>query len=269
MPPLLHVQLSAGYGSSTVLHQVDLSVEPGDRLGLVGTSGAGKSTLVLALLGLLPWRRGWAKGEVLFEGRNLLTMPEREARTLRGRRIALVPQSPMSSLNAAVSLRTHFEQAWKAHKGGPDLNARLDRLMGQMQLSATAEFLKRKPGQISVGQAQRCVIALALLHSPALLIADEPTSALDPATQAEILDLLADMSRTDRTALLYISHDLLSVLRLCDRLAVLDRGHVVECLDVATLEQEARDPATRALLATLPAPASVLLGYRRTPLKLE
>jgi ABC-type dipeptide/oligopeptide/nickel transport system ATPase component len=131
----------------------------------------------------------------------------------------------------------------------------------EVQLPAgDKDFLRRKPGQISVGQAQRVLIALALLHRPSILIADEPTSALDPVTQAEILRLLRQLNQRHGTALLYISHDLVSVLQLCGRLAVLHAGVVAECLPVALIEQ-ARHPATLALLRLLPAPVSALLAY--------
>jgi ABC-type glutathione transport system ATPase component len=235
-------------------------------MGLVGTSGAGKSTLALALMGLLPWRRGWTKGQVLFEGKDILSMKEGEARHIRGKRVALVPQSPTSALNSALSLRKHFEEAWKAHEDSSPkrLSLRLEELMEQVHLPTTDSFLARKPGEVSVGQAQRVVIALALLHRPAVLIADEPTSALDPETRVEILDLLRRSNRNDRTALLYISHDLLSVLQLCERMAVLDRGRIAECLAVDRIGEEARHPATLSLLRTLPAPPDVLRRYSQS-----
>ncbi len=230
---------------------------------MVGASGAGKSTLVLALLGLLPWRGGWAKGEVLLDGVNLLRLKERDARRWRGKRVALVPQSPMSALNGAVSLQRHFEEAWRAHE--PRLDAafagRVRELMRQVCLPEEAEFLRRKPDAVSVGQAQRAVLALALLHRPALLIADEPTSSLDPVTQAEILTLLHETNRRDGTALLYVSHDLLSVLGFCERLAVLDNGGLVEDVPIRDLLAGTRHPTTAALLGTLPVPLSTLLDY--------
>jgi ABC-type glutathione transport system ATPase component len=267
---LLKVRLSAGYARTTVLGDVRFDLQPGESLGLIGTSGAGKSTLVLALLGLLPWRGGFARGEVLFEGKNLLGMPEGEARQLRGRRFALVPQSPMTALNGALSLDRHFKEAWKAHQGqqqrngrGDVFEARVRELCEQMQLPAGPKFLARQPGSISVGQAQRVLIALALLHRPTLVIADEPTSALDPATQAEVVRLLRRLNRESGTALLYISHDLTSVLQLCDRVAVLDGGSIVECLSADTIGREARHPATLSLLNTLPVPAEVLRAYRQ------
>lgn len=235
-------------------------------MGLVGTSGAGKSTLVLALMGLLPWRKGWTRGHVLLDGKNILSMKESTARSMRGKCIALVPQSPTSSLNSALSLRRHFEEAWKAHENSAprQLSLRVGELMEQVHLPTDHLFLERKPGAVSVGQAQRVVIALALLHRPAVLIADEPTSALDPGTQVDILDLLRRVNHDDGTALLYISHDLLSVLQFCQSMAVLDGGRIAECLAVERIGEEASHPATLALLRTLPAPPDVLLKYSRS-----
>jgi peptide/nickel transport system ATP-binding protein len=261
--PMLQVHLRAEYGKRCVLSDVRFDLCAGEALGMVGTSGAGKTTLVMALLGLLPWRGGKTTGEVLIDGNNLLTMPAREARNIRGKRIALVPQSPMTALNSAVSLRSHFDEAWRAHEstGKKVLEERLRQLMREVQLPADdIGFLLRKPGQISVGQAQRVLIALALLHRPAILIADEPTSAMDPVTQAEIISLLRQLNRQNGTALLYISHDLLSELQLCDRLAVLHSGAIAECVPVAQIDR-ARHPATLSLLRSLPVPVEALLSH--------
>jgi ABC-type glutathione transport system ATPase component len=263
--PALQVRLRAKYGARCVLKDVRFDLCAGEALGMIGTSGAGKTTLAMALLGLLKWRGGRASGEVLIDGKNLLNLPAREARRMRGKRIALIPQSPMTALNAAVSLRSHLEEAWRAHEsaGRKALEPRLKQLMQEVQLPGDDGFLRRKPGEISVGQAQRVLIALALLHRPSILIADEPTSALDPVTQAEIVRLLRKLNRRNGTALFYISHDLVSVLQLCERLAVLDDGAIAECLPVARIDQ-ARHPATLALLRALPVPAQVLLSHRRT-----
>lgn len=264
--PVMQVRLRANYGKRCVLKDVQFDLCAGEALGMVGTSGAGKTTLAMALLGLLQWRGGKASGEVLIDGINLLTMPAGEARRIRGNTIALVPQSPMSALNSAVSLQSHFDEAWRAHEstGQKALQSRLRQLMEEVQLPADdMDFLRRKPGQISVGQAQRVLIALALLHRPSILIADEPTSALDPVTQAEILKLLRQLNRRHGTALLYISHDLVSVLQLCDRLAVLHSGVIAECVPVAQIEQ-ASHAATLSLLRSLPVPVRVLLSHCRT-----
>ncbi len=260
--PLLQADFCAGYGKQTVAEEIRFELQTGDRLGLVGTSGTGKSTLALALMGLLPWKRGWTTGKVLFEGRDLLALSGKELRGVLGRRIALVPQSPSSALNTALSLRVHFEEAWKAHSSGKsELRARLKTLLDQVHLPSDEQFLARRPLEISVGQAQRVVLALALLHRPALLIADEPTSALDPCNQAEVLHLLQQANRDDGTALLYISHDLLSVLQLCRNLAVLHAGRMVESIAVDEIETQAQHPATLALLRSLPVPVEVLWSY--------
>jgi ABC-type glutathione transport system ATPase component len=261
--PVMQVRLRAEYGKRCVLREVEFNLCAGEALGMIGTSGAGKTTLAMALLGLLAWRGGKADGEVLIDGCNLLAMAPSEARRMRGKKIALVPQSPMTALNAAVSLRSHFDEAWRAHEpaGRKTLEPRLQELMDEVQLpSGDDSFLRRKPGQISIGQAQRVLIALALLHRPSILIADEPTSALDPVTQAEIVKLLRQLNRRNGTALLYISHDLTSVLQLCHRLAVLDAGSIAECVQVREADR-AQHPATLSLLHALPVPVGVLLSH--------
>jgi len=229
---------------------------------MVGTSGAGKTTLVLSLLGLSAYRGGKVTGEVLLDGINLLTLSGREARRIRGKRVSLIPQSPMTALNPAVSLRSHFEAAWRAHEstGKAVLEPRLQQLMEELQLPANEAFLRSKSGQISVGQAQRVLIALALLHRPSIVIADEPTSALDPVTQVEIIKLLRQLNRRHGTALFYISHDLSSVLHLCDSFLVLDSGTIAERVKVTEIDQ-AHHPATLALLGALPVPVQMLLSY--------
>jgi ABC-type glutathione transport system ATPase component len=260
---LLHVELDAGYAGKPVLRGVRFDLERGQILGLVGSSGAGKSTLVLSLLGLLPLRGGRVSGQVMLDGENLLSLPPRRLRALLGRSVALIPQSPMTALNAAISLESHFREAWRAHRGRDRdaMHARVCELLAEVQLPSDAEFLRRRPSEISVGQAQRVLIALALLHQPALLIADEPTSALDPVTQTQIVQLLRTLNRRHNGTLLYISHDLISVLQLADRIAVLDAGTIVESLPVADLDR-AQHPATLALLNALPVPAEVLLRFR-------
>jgi peptide/nickel transport system ATP-binding protein len=261
--PLLRIRLSAGFSGGTVLRDIAFELQRGEILGLVGSSGAGKSTLVLSLLGLLPWRGGQVSGEVIMAGRNLLTLPEKDLRQLRGRSVAMVPQSPMTALNAAISLRSHFREAWRAHdkRGRAPLIERVRELMAEVQLPTDDAFLRRRPSQISVGQAQRVLIALALLHRPALIVADEPTSALDPVTQVQIVDLLRSLNRRHGTTLLYISHDLISVIRLCDRIAVLDNGTIVESLPAGEIGR-ARHATSRALLQALPVPPDALLRFR-------
>lgn len=268
--PLLRVNLSAEYAGKPVLRDVRFDLAPGEVLGLVGSSGAGKSTLVFSLLGLLPWRGGTVSGEVAFAGRPMLGLPERKLRALRGRRIALIPQSPMTALNPAISLQRHFAEAWKAHSSGHQIEgqSRVRELLAEVKLPRDPDFLRRRPTEISVGQAQRVLIAMGLLHAPELIIADEPTSALDPVTQTQIVDLLKHLNRKHRVALLYVSHDLVSVLQLSDKIAVLDQGTIVETLPVGELDR-ARHPATTALLRALPVPIEILLRFRNRERNVE
>lgn len=252
--PLLAVSLSVDYRSKPrTLDNVQLSMTSGEILAVVGESGSGKSTLALAIMGLLGWRGGEARGEVLFEGRNILRLPEKEKRALRGNRIALVPQSPLTALNPALRLRRQFEEAWRAHSAGAGLWERVSELLARVQLPERDSFLDRYPRQLSVGMAQRVLIAMALLHRPKLLVADEPTSALDAITQTEILDLFAGLNRHSQAGVLFISHDLLSVARLSHRVVILYQGQLVETGPTREIFESPSDPYTRRLIAALPA----------------
>jgi ABC-type dipeptide/oligopeptide/nickel transport system ATPase component len=252
---LLDLRLSAGYpGKAGVLRNLRIELRRGEILGLVGQSGCGKSTLALAILKLLYLKRGTAEGSIVFDGRDLMPWPEREMRSLRGRDIALVLQSPMSSLNPALRIGKQLEEAWNIHQHSTrneSEKALLDSLEN-VSLPADANFLRRYPAELSVGQAQRVLIAMAVLHKPALLIADEPTSALDVITQAEILQLFSALNRKLGMSILYISHDLLSVATISHRVAVMDQGEIVECRTTADLFTNPDQPYTRKLIAALP-----------------
>ena len=249
MTALLAVRASAEYGGKRVLHDVSFSIEPGEALGLVGQSGSGKSTLAFAILGLLGMRNGRVAGSIQFQGRELNGLPDRDLRVLRGRQMGFVPQSPSAALNPLLQLRTHLDEAWRAHaKGKPAFRDVLE----SVSLPGDDAFLKRYPGQLSVGQGQRFLIAMSILHGPSLLIADEPTSALDVITQAEILSLFARLNRELGMALLYISHDLLSIAALCRRVAILREGKLVECGTAEQIFQEPRHEYTRELVEAIP-----------------
>ena len=253
MTSLLHARLSVDYPNKPgVLRDVEIDVGEGEILGLVGESGSGKSTIALALLRLLEHKGASITGEILFAGRDLLRLRSSEMRQIRGRDIALVLQSPLASLNPALRIGTQMAEAWRAHQSGPEAKrAWKDRaleLFERVSLPAEESFLERYPRQLSVGQAQRVLIAMAVLHRPRLLIADEPTSALDAITQREILDLFRSLNRELNMAMLFVSHDLLAVASLCSRIAILQRGQIVES---GATEQMFRDPRTadtRALL---------------------
>lgn len=252
---LLSARLSLRYGDRPpVLREVEINIRRGEVLGLVGQSGSGKSTLAMAILGLLDGKRVHAEGRIEFEGRDLVQLRERELRTLRGRKLALVLQSPLSSLNPALKIRTQLKEAWRAHASGSreDCDIAIRSALGSVSLPSSDEFLRKHPSQMSVGQAQRVLIAMAVMHRPALLIADEATSALDVITQSEILALFRELNRTTGMAILYISHDLASVAGICDRIAILHQGEIVE---LGTTEQVLTNPRheyTQRLMAALP-----------------
>jgi len=255
--PLLSLHLDAAYpGKPAVLRNLSLEIKRGEILGLVGRSGCGKSTLALAILRLLDLKRGQVTGSIHFNGRDLLSLRERKMRQLRGKEIGLVLQSPMSSLNPALKIGTQLTEAWKAHARGTREECRralLDALEN-VSLPDAESFLAHYPSELSVGQAQRVLIAMAILHRPPLLIADEPTSALDLITQADILRLFAGLSRKLTMSILYISHDLLSVATISDRVAVMEQGEIVECGSTREIFSAPQKAYTRKLIQSLPIP---------------
>jgi ABC-type glutathione transport system ATPase component len=254
--PLLSLNVSVDYASKPgVLRNVMLDVHPGEIVGLVGQSGSGKSTLAMTILRLVNLNGGRARGSVHFNGRDLMTLDERELRRIRGKEIGLVLQSPMSALNPALKIGTQLKEAWRCQGGeSAAWNARVMELLESVSLPPDESFLRKYPRQLSVGLAQRVLIAMSILHRPALLLADEPTSALDVITQSEILELFERLSRELNMAVLFISHDLLSVARLCQRVAILHAGEIVEVAETRQIFEAPCHPYTQRLVAALPSP---------------
>jgi ABC-type dipeptide/oligopeptide/nickel transport system ATPase component len=250
--PLLRLRLSADYsGKPGVLREVSLEVGAGEIVGLVGRSGEGKSTIAWSILGLLALRGGQCRGEILFRDIDLLRLKDAAMRRLRGKEIGLVPQSPLAALNPNLRLDAQLAEAWRAHeRGARDWTS----LLESVSLPADRTFLRQYPRNLSVGLAQRFLIALAIMHRPALLLADEPTSALDSITQAEILRLFERLNREQGVAILYISHDLASVASLCRRVAILHEGEIVECAPVESVFSDPQHSYTRKLIAAIPRP---------------
>jgi ABC-type dipeptide/oligopeptide/nickel transport system ATPase component len=262
---LLSAHLTVRYGDKPpVLRGVAIDIQRGEVLGLVGQSGSGKSTLGLSLLGLLDRKRTRVEGSIKFhdsrfpasasQTSDLLQLSERDWRGLRGRSIALVLQSPLSSLNPALRIRTQLKEAWRAHAGdrSEDCSVAIRSALQSVSLPADENFQRKYPSQMSVGQAQRVLIAMAILHRPALLIADEATSALDVITQAEILALFRELNRSFGMSILYISHDLASVAGICDRIAILHQGEIVESGTTAQIFSNPRHEYTQRLMAAIP-----------------
>jgi peptide/nickel transport system ATP-binding protein len=252
---LLSAHLWLRYGKKPpVLRDVDVDISRGEVLGLIGQSGSGKSTLAMTILGLLDRKHAQVEGTVRFDGADLLRLSESDLRALRGRKLALVLQSPQSSLNPALKIRTQLKEAWGAHASGPkaDCEAAIRAALESVSLPSTDEFLRKHPSQMSVGQAQRVLIAMAVMHRPALLIADEATSALDVITQSEILALFRELNRSHGMAILYISHDLASVAGICDRIAILHEGQIVETGSTEQVLTSPRHEYTQRLMAAMP-----------------
>jgi ABC-type glutathione transport system ATPase component len=237
-----------------VLRHARIEVAPGEFLGLVGQSGSGKTTLALAILRLLDHTGARVLGRTMLLGRDLEASDERGLRDIRGRLVSLIPQSPAAALNPRLRIETQLCEAWRAHSREPwsGQKEHIARLFDTVGLSPAEVFLKSFPSEISVGQAQRVLIVMALLHSPPLLIADEPTSALDVITQREILDLLVRIGKEHHMSMLFISHDLLTVAMLCHRLAILHEGEIVESGPVHEVLASPEHPYTKRLIAAVP-----------------
>ena len=253
---LLSVRLSVGYPNKPdVLKNLSLDIRSGEIVGLVGESGSGKTTLAMAILRLLDRKNATVVGEVLLEGENLFALSETQLRAIRGRRISVVLQSPLTSLNPALKIGTQLREAWRAHArtNAQEALVAIREALQSVSLPSDGEFLSRRVSQLSVGQGQRVTIAMAILHRPALLIADEATSALDTITQSEILDLFRRLNKDLGMAILYISHDLLSVAALCRRVAILNQGEIVECDSPDVIFTAPRHVYTRRLVTALPA----------------
>jgi peptide/nickel transport system ATP-binding protein len=259
-PSVLSARVTVRYpGKAPVLREISLEIAHGEIVGLVGQSGSGKSTLALAILGLLGRQRAIVEGSISFQGADLLTMRERELRNLRGRALSLVLQSPLASLNPALQIRTQLREAWRAHCNSSATSEECDRAIQSALQSVSLpnrnddpDFLRKRASQLSVGQAQRVLIAMAILHRPALLIADEATSALDVITQSEILQLFARLNHETGMSILYISHDLPSVAGICHRIAILHEGQIVECGPTEQIFTAPSHAYTRRLISALP-----------------
>jgi peptide/nickel transport system ATP-binding protein len=250
----LTVDYWGGRRWANVVNRVTFEIAPGEALGLVGESGSGKSTTAHALFG---YRRSGSRvrdGVVRFEGRDVLALGERELRRIRGGEIALVPQNPAGSLTPSIRVGQQVVEALEAHgmASGRSAEAETIGLFEQVGLPRPAEIAERYPHQLSGGQQQRVLIAMAAACDPKLLVLDEPTTALDVTTQARILRLLARLRGDRGMSMLYVTHNLGVVAQICDRVAVMYAGELVEVASVAELFDNPRHPYTRGLIAAVP-----------------
>jgi ABC-type glutathione transport system ATPase component len=251
-PPVLDFRISARYGTREVLRDVTGRIAAGEIVALVGLSGSGKSTLALSLLRLLRYRGGEVSGSITLEGGELIGLGDREMRAIRGRRIGYVPQSPAVALNERLRVETLLEETWRAHSTARAPEGFFATLLESVQLPNGRDFLRQRAGQLSTGQGQRLLIALAIMHKPALLIADEPISALDAITQASVLRLFQQLNQRDGTAILFISHDLLSIASISHRVEILHEGRIVESGPPGELFRAPKHEFTQRLVDAMP-----------------
>ncbi len=245
-----------GRGWVNALRGIHLTIAPGEVHGLVGESGSGKSTLALAVMGYFAPNARIARGSIVFDGRDLVALPESERRPLWGAQIALVPQDALAALNPAYPIGDQIAEVYRQHHRLPHraARARAVEMLHAVHIADAERVARRYPHQLSGGMQQRVVIAMALAARPRLLILDEPTTALDVTTQAVILDLVRELIHETGAAALYVSHDLGLIARLCQRVTVLYGGEVMEADRAARLYHHPSHPYTIGLLASLPRP---------------
>lgn len=250
--PLIEVRdLTVSYGDRLVSSMPHLEIRAGECVAVVGESGSGKSTLLRAMLGLLSGTPAVTTGSITVDGIDVLQASERRLRAIRGSRVALVMQSPQSSLNPTMRLGTLMRRVLKRHGiSGEVAKTRIPSALASVRLPPT--ILRRHAGEVSGGQAQRFAIALAVALEAGVIAADEPTSALDVTVQAEVIGVLQRL-RTERDlAVVLISHDLALVSTVADRIIVMKDGHVVDDGDVDHVLHHSKTPYTRALIAAVP-----------------
>jgi peptide/nickel transport system ATP-binding protein len=250
----LRVTIGHGARAVNVLRGVSLALRPGEVRGLVGESGAGKSMLGRAVLGLLPADARIVTGTIQFAGRDFLAMPGPERRDLLGRRIALIPQDPMTSLNPVKRVGSQIAMVLQRHLALSRSAAlrRAEELLAEVAIRDPRRVLKLYPHEISGGMRQRVLIAMAFACDPDLIIADEPTTALDVTVQRQVLQLIARLRERHGAAILFVTHDLGVVAKICRTMTVMHAGRVLEDGETADVLVKPRHPYTRALLAATP-----------------
>jgi peptide/nickel transport system ATP-binding protein len=253
----LRTQFATSGGTVRAVDGLSFAIERGEVLGLVGESGCGKSVTSLSIMRLVPPPGRVTAGRILLDGDDLLDKDAEAMRRVRGARIAMVFQEPMTSLNPVFTIGDQIAAAVRAHEGGGRRAAwtRAVEMLDRVQVPSPRERARDYPHQLSGGLRQRAMIALALAPGPQLLIADEPTTALDVTIQAQILDLLRRLQAERGMAVLLITHDLGVVAELCHRVAIIYAGRIVEMASVAKIFEEPLHPYTRGLLRCLPHPS--------------
>jgi oligopeptide transport system ATP-binding protein len=251
----LHVEFRTRDGVAKAVNGVDIGVDEGETLAVLGESGSGKSVTAQAVMGILDMPPGRITGgEIVFQGQDLLRLREEERRKVRGAEMAMIFQDALSSLNPVLTVGDQLGEMFVVHRGmsRKDARARAVELMDRVRIPAARERVRDYPHQFSGGMRQRIMIAMALALEPALVIADEPTTALDVTVQAQVMELLAELQHEYDMGLILITHDLGVVADVADRIAVMYAGRIVESAPVHDIYKEPAHPYTRGLLDSIP-----------------
>ena len=238
----------------TVVENVSFSLDKGEILGLVGESGSGKSMTAMAIAGLLPRKKMKKSGEIIFEDKNLLTLPRHDLRELQGDEIAVIFQEPMTALNPTMRIGRQVEEALLLHRNMTAQNRknRAIKYLKAVELDDAERIYESYPHELSGGQRQRVMIAAAMINRPKILIADEPTTALDVTVQAQIIDLLQRTNKKLGVAILFISHDLSLISRITHNVIVMQNGHIVEKGNTDEIFAAPKNEYTKKLIAAIP-----------------
>lgn len=244
------------------VHGVNFSLEKGKVLGIVGESGCGKSVTAMSIMNLLPKNAIIEEGEILYNGENLLNLSQKEMQKIRGSKISLIPQDPLTSLNPLYTVGEQIVETIQYHRRVSKEEAKTAAIeaLKNVKIPEAEDRLNDYPHQFSGGMRQRAIIAMALCCNPELIIADEPTTALDVTVQAQILDLIRQIQKERGTSLIFITHDLGVVAEFCDYVAVMYAGRIVEYAQVADIFKNPLHPYTKGLLESLPSPDKEVLN---------
>lgn len=256
----LKTQFFSDKGVNTAVNGIDFQIEKGKTLCIVGESGSGKSMTSLSIMGLVEEPGKVTQGEIMFEGSDLLKLPEANMRDIRGKDIAMIFQEPMTSLNPSYTVGYQIDEVLKLHQKELSKIQRKERvieLFEEVGIPLAADKYNEYPFKLSGGQRQRVMIAMAMACEPKLLIADEPTTALDVTIQAQVLELMNELKAKKGTSILFITHDLGVVAQMADEVVVMYKGNVVEQASVKELFDDPRHPYTKALLNSIPRPGKV------------
>lgn len=250
----LKMKFKTDYGDLPILNGIEFDIRAGEALGVVGESGCGKSVTSLCIMRLLMATPHKTEGKILFHGEDLLAMSEKQMRKIRGNRISMIFQEPMTSLNPTFTIGYQLTETLKLHHGSTIKEARQQAIdmLRKVGIALPEQRMKEYPHQLSGGMRQRVMIAMALICRPELLIADEPTTALDVTIQAQVLELMRQLQQQTGTAVLFITHDLGVIRQMCERVVVLYCGEVMEEAYVKDLFSAPKHPYTSGLLNTLP-----------------